>query len=1421
MPTILINNTFKKYLITKNKDYRALIRKQFEFLEIGSWNGSLNVKRVKGTSENKAIFEGRLNRGDRILFTIGSNEDYNDLLIYIWGIVPHDDISIKSKAIIPANVPFLNFTPYSESELRDIIFEDLDKADFTQENITEHVSDESGTQRWYPVEIPEWDRIQFYTKDEFELYLLLTPQQKELLNLNPPLLISGTAGSGKTTISIYYLLKKETSQHRKLFITYNKFLQSTAEQLYKGLLNADMEKSDYNAPHFLTYKEFCWNIAASVNRYFNPDKEVKLETFTRLLFSGKKNVKYDATLIWEEIRSIIKGALPQINGKLFESVLSALKTNQLNASLVRSLKNQILMFSSLESSEKFERITLKYLKMNIPNLVKALDFPENLDPERLRSVIEGILELFTKQRELTRKKYLSFVEYEMMGRKKAPNFAYDRKEIYQIFEWYQDQLESGKLWDELDLTHEAMNILNTRFNDKFIYDMVICDEIQDLTDIQHELLFSIVKNPYNLILSGDSRQIINPSGFRWEELKQHFYNRNIKVPELSFLNMNFRSSGSIVELSNKLLDIKTGLLGLSSEQLKEEWKFKSRPPVIASEIKEAQVFESLKITGAKKTILVRTNEEKEKLKKHLGTDIIFTIHEAKGLEFDTVLLWKFCSDETTLDIWKSILEESHQSIHSSKIRHEINLLYVAITRAQKDLLIYDGYHPSIVWNSDQLKDFVFFSGDPEYINNIWFTISTPEEWKSQGDYFFDRSHYKAAVECYKNAEALDKFEMAKAYLNEAEGNYGEAAVYFELNEEPERAARNYEKANLISDAFRLWNKLQNKDKIKEYQIKVLEAEGSYSELSSIYFAMKDFSKAAEYAIKSGDLERAAKIYESKLKKYELAANCFEKAANLEKAAGNYAKLKKYDTAAGLYQKAGNLKKAEQYWKKSGNESRLIVFYEQSNNLSELLKYFEKRKDVARISHTLTRMFTSEEITNQADELFEKQDYFKAYVRYHAVRKREKEALCLNKLKKFKEAAEIFDSLRNYYSAGEAYYSAKEYSKSFHSYIRSEKDKSDGYVMTNQSALMLNDSDIFRAGQEFFNKKEYESALQCSIITKNQFNIGVCQYSLKNYDEAVKAWSTEISYADFEPVAKFCQAQLCIDLFAEAMLQATISSRIDYYNFPSIKKNSTAIPVMDEYFKKNPDEVKMLKWAQRIYFFDKNLDFTNKTIEYYEKSKQYNDYANFLYQLMYEYEDGILDQIKRIFRKTSSQDNYIQTLRYLVLKEDGKYNDLAESLNITENNYVIFTYGSKKDEAYELMFSLADDSIIERILSVNREHLLLAQRSESKGDLESAVISYRYAHELDKAAELLLKMGEVREAGDIYFNSRQYEKALKVYQMDDSNLMKTAKTLIKLNEFDKAADIYKKSGKTDLYKKTLEKKKKFLFQKNNQDLTLFK
>ena len=344
--------------------------------------------------------------------------------------------------------------------------------------------------------------------------------------------------------------------------------------------------------------------------------------------------------------------------------------------------------------------------------------------------------------------------------------------------------------------------------------------------------------------------------------KNKFYERGVEVPDVYHFNLNFRCVGNIVRLSNALLDLKRQLIGLSGSELKEDWKFNGRPPFLLTGMSEKDLLDRLHLTGAGQIILVRNKNDQRKLKKELNTELVFTINEAKGLEFDTVFLWKFSSDKKSAAIWRRIKDGNHfDQRHYPHIKHEINLLFVAITRARNTLIIFDSSND--VWDLSIFHNLFYRTGERDILSEIWQRVSTPEEWDKQGDYFFKREHYPAAVECYKNAGNITRAEIAKAFSFEEEKQFKAAAELYEKHGYIQEAAECYEDASLFVHAHRLWKKLKNKNRVMISRIKLYEQNGDFNKAAEEWSKLKEFEKAFENWNKAGNNQKIAEYYFSK------------------------------------------------------------------------------------------------------------------------------------------------------------------------------------------------------------------------------------------------------------------------------------------------------------------------------------------------------------------------------------------------------------------------------------------------------------------------------------------------------------------------------------------------------------------------------
>lgn len=942
---LLLNERLKRDILSLSDKEKDRILEKLTFLENGMWDAGVRVKKLKGASE-KVVFEARVSKGDRLIFTLG--RDGSRTCIYLWGIVHHDGISSKARTIIPENAPFLNFEAYSEEIFDDLLLDTLDDDLFTQESIEQKVLEDYGPQKWMDISEDQLKRLLGKNNpDFFELFLYLTCEQQDVLELRPPILLSGTAGSGKTTLAVYYLVKGSHTGQDVLFVTCSHFLRDYSEKLYRGLIvHSPLENSIGNV-RFAMLRDLVLEILDRADLHPNMRQEVDLRGFMEIFNRHGLAKKYDPELVWEEIRSIIKGANPPVSLTHYRTLISRYLANTLTTIQLRQLKDSLLALKPYDFCKKFERIIEKKSDhMDFNEFVQKLTLPsQQSDYATSAFILSEILRILeTKEGHLS-SPLLSLEEYGELGKKRAPNFLYDRKEIYSIAEYYQGQLEAEKRFDEIDLCRKAIVALE-RLGDRFQWDLVVGDEVQDFSDIQLTLLFKLSKTPGQLVCAGDPKQIINPSGFRWEELKNRLYEQGLPVPDVQHLHLNFRCVGSVVRLSNALLTLKQQLVGISGYEQMEQWKFNGRPPYLVHGISEAEMRGEVAATAAGQVILVRSDSEKRALVKSLGTELVFTIHEAKGLEFDTVLLWKFSSDDKSSDIWRKILSDTNlETRHHPLIRHEINLLYVAVTRARNTLLIYDGARISPVWQVEALAPHIFMTQEKDALQQIWKRISTPQQWDGQGDYFFAREHYSVAAECYRNSSNDAMVDVCQAYIKRGEKHYLASAELFLSRGRKAEAAQDYEDAGSYHKALPLWKELKQKDRALLCEIAMLENEQRYAEAAGFWVKLKRFDRAVENWEKAKAYSQLGS-YHFKMRSYELAGE-------------NYASAGQYLDAALCFKRAKQVKKAADTYVAGGDHASAVPLYTRLRAWDDVLAchialgdhyeagtLYEKRKEYA-------------------------------------------------------------------------------------------------------------------------------------------------------------------------------------------------------------------------------------------------------------------------------------------------------------------------------------------------------------------------------------------------------------------------------------------------------------------------------------------
>jgi hypothetical protein len=314
--------------------------------------------------------------------------------------------------------------------------------------------------------------------------------------------------------------------------------------------------------------------------------------------------------------------------------------------------------------------------------------------------------------------FLSRTDYLQLGVKQTIFLEQDRSLVYTYFEKY---LTFLKLENFFDLNIATWSSLTKVKSD---YDFVVVDEIQDLTPVQIHFILKFLKKPDQFIFCGDGHQIVHPNFFSWAKLKTYLYELqeekkiNFKSHQLlQVITNNFRNAKKITELSNKILLIKNLRFGAIDREshylLKAEGASEGSIQFFQNNPKLCIDLNQKTKKSTKWAIIVLNDEQKNEVKNTFQTPLVFTIHEAKGLEYEHVILYNFISPfslefklisegldvslvtehlESSLD-----LEYSRQKDKEDKsleaLKFFINSTYVAVTRAIE----------SVIWIEEQRK----------------------------------------------------------------------------------------------------------------------------------------------------------------------------------------------------------------------------------------------------------------------------------------------------------------------------------------------------------------------------------------------------------------------------------------------------------------------------------------------------------------------------------------------------------------------------------------------------------------------------------------------------------------------------------------------------------------------------------------------
>lgn len=471
-------------------------------------------------------------------------------------------------------------------------------------------------------------------------------QNKVIRNLEDNnLIVQGIAGSGKTTVALHriafllYRLKNLTSNNILIFSPNNIFTEYISDVLPSLGENNTLQTTfnDYLS-YFITEYKDVETFTDFVSRYYTYKEEnpelVKYKQSDQII------IDFD-NYIDEYIASC------RYNGPVIENEINIVTEEELNE-MLHYKYNRLPLFERLDEMAK--RLSSNFYKGSTK---KAKTFGKLMKEEA-----NFIKDYKTIYKNFFLSKYCSFKvsEHEI-------NTFVKKDQIN-----YEDALLFSYLKGRLEGFPYEVNIKQ-----------VVIDEAQDYNRLQYIIISKIFQKADFTIL-GDVNQNINPY-YQYKSLEElkDLFKGDTKYLELL---KTYRSSPEIIAYTNKILNLQ------HANAIRKD----NNKPVLfrknTSNLKESLLIDINNLQSQYKStaVITKDNREAEKIYHLLKNDldislvdaatkkfkknlIIIPAYVAKGLEFDSVIIYN--------------------DRNNSYRKNERNLLYVACTRCQHELYIYN------------------------------------------------------------------------------------------------------------------------------------------------------------------------------------------------------------------------------------------------------------------------------------------------------------------------------------------------------------------------------------------------------------------------------------------------------------------------------------------------------------------------------------------------------------------------------------------------------------------------------------------------------------------------------------------------------------------------------------------------------------
>ncbi len=307
---------------------------------------------------------------------------------------------------------------------------------------------------------------------------------------------------------------------------------------------------------------------------------------------------------------------------------------------------------------------------------------------------------------------LNLADYLALGTRQSLLAPAAREAAHALFGRYRQWLTETTQFDLNLVAHDWLPLAQP------LYDFIVIDEVQDLTGVQLALLLASLKHAGQFLLCGDSNQIVHPNFFSWAAVKTLFWHglagADAQRQPLHVLQANFRNTQAVTSLANTLLKIKQarfGSIDRESNFLVQSTSGEAgEVTLIQAGAAALKQIDASTRASARHAVIVLRDEDKAAARAQLRTPLVFSVHEAKGLEYPHVILLglvsgqraayaEVCDGVTPEDLARDELDYRRARDKGDKslelYKFYVNALYVAMTRAVQTLTLVetDTGHP--------------------------------------------------------------------------------------------------------------------------------------------------------------------------------------------------------------------------------------------------------------------------------------------------------------------------------------------------------------------------------------------------------------------------------------------------------------------------------------------------------------------------------------------------------------------------------------------------------------------------------------------------------------------------------------------------------------------------------------------------------